>query len=36
VPTRQLVFGENMLSGFLYSLLGGALLVAFNFMMGHS
>ena len=35
VPTRQLVFGDNMLSGFLYSLVGGALLVAFNFMIGH-
>jgi hypothetical protein len=35
VPTRQLVFGDNMLSGFLYSLLGGALLVAANVMMGH-
>jgi len=36
VPTRQLVFGDNMLCGFLYSLLGGAMLVAFNFMMGHA
>ena len=35
VPTRQLVFGDNMLSGFLYSLVGGALLVAANVMMGH-
>jgi hypothetical protein len=35
VPTRQLVVGDNMLSGFLYSLLGGALLVAANVMMGH-
>ena len=35
VPTRQLVFGDNMLSGFLYSLLGGALLVVANVMMGH-
>jgi hypothetical protein len=36
VPTRQLVLGDNMLSGFLYALLGGAMLVAFNFLMGHS
>jgi hypothetical protein len=36
VPTRQLVFGDNMLSGFLYALLGGAMLVVFNFMMGHA
>ena len=35
VPTKQLVFGDNMLSGFLYSLFGGALLVVFNFMLGH-
>jgi hypothetical protein len=36
VPTRQLVFGDNVLSGFLYALLGGAMLVVFNFMMGHA
>jgi len=36
VPTRQLVLGDNMLSGFLYALLGGVMLVAFNFMLGHS
>ena len=35
VPTRQLVFGDNMLSGFLYSFLGGAVLVVVNVMMGH-
>ena len=35
VPTKQLVFGDNMVSGFLYSLFGGALLVGFNFMLGH-
>ena len=35
VPTRQLVFGDNMLSGFLYALLGGAALVVVNLMIGH-
>jgi hypothetical protein len=35
VPTRQLVLGDNMLSGFLYALLGGAMLVVFNFMLGY-
>ena len=27
VPTARLVFGDNMLSGFLYALIGGGLLV---------
>jgi hypothetical protein len=35
VPTRQLVLGDNMLSGLLYSLFGGAMLVVFNFMLGY-
>ena len=34
VPTRQLVFGHNMLSGFFYALAGGALLAAVNFGIG--
>lgn len=35
VPTARLVFGDNMLSGFLYALIGGGLLVLANLALGY-
>ena len=35
VPTRQLVFGHNMLSGLFFALAGGGLLVLVNLGLGH-
>ena len=35
VPTRQLVFGHNMLSGFGYAFVGGLILAIVNFSLGH-
>jgi len=36
VPTARLVFGDNMLCGFLYALIGGGLLVCGNLALGYS
>ena len=36
VPTTRLVFGNNMLSGFFYALIGGGLLVVANLALGYS
>jgi len=34
VPTRQLVFGPNIVSGFVYALVGGGVLGLVNMVIG--